>query len=487
MSTGTSLIETLQILEHYGAARGALLRDAPDYLHHVIEAWKVRDPLRRIADPALWPVEVAPHLDPAHAATLFERIDPAHAMPFSEDADTAGQGQGERIGRGTTAFAVGDADGNMIVVTQTLTTWGGNFYVSKGLGFLYNNHLRGYRTVRGAYGQLLPLMRSSSTSAPTLVCEDVNGTLKPRLAVGAAGNAWIAASVYAIILGHVDGGLGAQAAIEAPRLLVARDPADPAGLTPRVQIEDRFPAAVLDDSPRAGIISRRSGARASTATGTPPSCSSTRRPAASRPAPNRGDRTPRSRYNGRPLSGPAASRGRSRLSESGQPVQLEVIMPTSRTSLLIDQLHRAFDGDPWHGPSVVHLLEDVTFAQAMATPPGGVHSIAAIVAHMTSWVAEVTRRVTRASGGRSDRGRLADPARDGQAGWAAMHLELAEAMARLTEAVAGFPEARWDDLVGDTRDAALGTGVTYEQTVLGLVQHLAYHGGQVAILRKLVG
>jgi gamma-glutamyltranspeptidase len=124
--------------------------------------------------------------------------------------------------------------------------------VSKGLGFLYNNHLRGYRTVRAAYGQLLPLMRSSSTSAPTLICEDVNGTLRPRLAVGAAGNAWIAASVYGIIVGHVDGGLGAQAAIEAPRLLVGRDPTDPTGLKPRVQIEDRFPAVVLDELTRRG-------------------------------------------------------------------------------------------------------------------------------------------------------------------------------------------------------------------------------------------
>ncbi len=247
VSTGTALIETLQILDRYDAPRNAGPRPSADYLHHVIEAWKVRDPLRRIADPALWPVEVTPHLDPAHAASLFGRIDPARALPFGEDAETTGQGQGERIGRGTTAFAVGDGAGNVIVVTQTLSTWGGNFYVSKGLGFLYNNHLRGYRTVRGAYGQLLPLMRSSSTSAPTLVCEDVNGTLKPRLAVGAAGNAWIAASVYGIILGHVDGALGAQAAIEAPRLLVARDPTDPAGLTPRVQIEDRFPAAVLDE------------------------------------------------------------------------------------------------------------------------------------------------------------------------------------------------------------------------------------------------
>ena len=34
----------------------------------------------------------------------------------------------------------------MIAVTQTLSTWGGTFYVSKGLGFLYNNHLRSSRT-----------------------------------------------------------------------------------------------------------------------------------------------------------------------------------------------------------------------------------------------------------------------------------------------------------------------------------------------------
>ena len=257
--TGTALIETLQILDRYEAGPGARVQTRPDYLHHVIEAWKARDPLRRIADPALWPVEVAPHLDPAHAAALFSRIDPRRARPFGDEVDTAGQGQGERIGRGTTAFVIGDTAGNVIVVTQTLSTWGGSFYVSKGLGFLYNNHLRGYRAVRGAYGQLLPLMRSSSTSAPTLVCEDVDGVLKPRLALGAAGNAWIAASVYGIILGHVDGGLGAQAAIEAPRLLVARDPGDPAGLRARVEIEDRFPGAVLDDLAARGHHVRKIG------------------------------------------------------------------------------------------------------------------------------------------------------------------------------------------------------------------------------------
>ncbi len=257
--TGTALIETLQILDRYPAAPGARLASHPDYLHYAVEAWKARDPLRRVADPALWPVDVASHLDPGHAASLFERIDPKRARPFDDEGDPVGQGQGDRIGRGTTAFVIGDTAGNVIVVTQTLSTWGGSFYVSKGLGFLYNNHLRGYRTVRGAYGQLLPLMRSSSTSAPTLICEDVGGTLKPRLALGAAGNAWITASVYGIVLGHVDGGLGAQAAVEAPRLLVARDPSDAAGLRAQVQIEDRFPAGVLDALESRGHLFRKVG------------------------------------------------------------------------------------------------------------------------------------------------------------------------------------------------------------------------------------
>lgn len=162
-------------------------------------------------------------------------------------------------------------------------------------------------------------------------------------------------------------------------------------------------------------------------------------------------------------------------------------MATTRTSFLIDELHRAFDGDPWHGPSVTHVIANLTAAQAMQRPLPGAHSIAEIVAHMTVWVAEVTRRVSGRPAADPVEGDWPLPRAVDEAGWVAMHLELTNAMARLTEAVAGFPERRWDDLVGDTRDPALGTGVSYAQTVSGLVQHLAYHAGQITLLRKVVG
>jgi gamma-glutamyltranspeptidase len=243
VSTGAQLIETLQILDNFRPRGGSSYAGDADFLHYAIESWKGRDPAPRIADPALWEVNLGSHLEPAHAAALFKRIDPRKASR----ADSPGEGgPAERIGRGTTAFAVADADGNMIAVTQTLSTWGGTFYVSDGLGFLYNNHLR--FGGGAAPGRFLPLARSSSTSVPTLLfsgdpAPDNPGV--PRLAVAAAGNAWIPASVYNIILNVVDGGMTAQKAIEAPRFLIGRDPSEP-GVS-RMQIEDRFPRFVLDD------------------------------------------------------------------------------------------------------------------------------------------------------------------------------------------------------------------------------------------------
>jgi gamma-glutamyltranspeptidase len=254
VSTGIQLFESLHVLEHYQPKPGARAAADPDYLHYLVESWKVRDPLRRVADPERWPVEFEEHLTAAHAKQLFDKIDVSEASRYERQATEDAPGTSTptppspRIGTGTTSFAVADAEGNMIAVTQTLSTWGGTFYVSKGLGFLYNNHLRSNRLTAGAYGSLVPLMRSSTASVPTLVFErNAAGVEVPRLAVGCAGNAWIPLTVYTIITGVIDGKLGAQAAIEAPRFLPGRDPADPLESAGRVEIEDRFPRPLLED------------------------------------------------------------------------------------------------------------------------------------------------------------------------------------------------------------------------------------------------
>ena len=141
VSTGATLIETLQILQNYQPKAGAYVHDRrrlSALRHRVVAGARSGSANRR-------PGAVGRHARTASRArrmrqTLFKRIDPAKA--YRDRPAPPADAPPERIGRGTTAFAVVDADGNMIAVTQTLSTWGGTFYVSDGLGFLYNNHLR---------------------------------------------------------------------------------------------------------------------------------------------------------------------------------------------------------------------------------------------------------------------------------------------------------------------------------------------------------
>jgi gamma-glutamyltranspeptidase len=260
VSNGLTMIETLQILDNYTPKPGATLASDPEYLHYAVEAWRVRDGGARIADPERWPIDLGNHLEPGHALDRFKLINPAKAYivpqggrgrggaPPAEPLDLGTSSSwATEIQTGTTSFTAADTEGNMVAITQTLSTWGGSFYVSKGLGFLYNDHFRGGRG--SGYGSLLPLQRHSSTSVPTLLFAPsqvdpgrygISG-FTPRLAVGAAGNAWIPASVYSIILNVVDGGMSAQRAIEAPRLLIGNAPTGS-----RVQIEDRLPRTLLE-------------------------------------------------------------------------------------------------------------------------------------------------------------------------------------------------------------------------------------------------
>jgi gamma-glutamyltranspeptidase len=246
VGAGVSLLEAFQVLANYHPRPHATAASDADYWHYLIESWKARDRILRIGDPERMPVDYQRHLDPAHAAELFRKISPTMASPFSDDVDEPSLSV-ERIGSGTTAIVVADGQGNMIAMTNTLSTWGGSFYVSRGLGFLYNNHLHASRATRGSYGQLMPLTRSNTANVPLLVFTQDDGHLVPYFAVGAAGNAWIPAATYSSVTGVIDGGLSMQLAIEAPRFLVTRDPADALGAGARVEIEDRFPRSELQD------------------------------------------------------------------------------------------------------------------------------------------------------------------------------------------------------------------------------------------------
>lgn len=257
VSGGATLAAQLNLLEQWKTPRN-YAEDAAT-AHAMIAAWQLTPSTRnRIADPGLWPVTVEPFVNKDTARARWRCFDPAHALtPAIFRGDTlacatdrksttdsdAESGPtdlayapiegAEHCGdpaehaaevsvchsSGTTAFAVADADGNVVAVTQTLGTWGGNFYVSPGLGFIYNDKLTSYGTDPSQYGARLPYARHGSTLAPTIVFQGTGAARRPVLAVGAAGNAWITSAVYETLVGVLDFGLTPQQALELPRFL----------------------------------------------------------------------------------------------------------------------------------------------------------------------------------------------------------------------------------------------------------------------------
>jgi gamma-glutamyltranspeptidase len=225
----------------------------------MLSAWLLVPSSRnRIADPGLWPVTLEPFTSRDTARARWRCFDPAKALSAEllrgdslpcATQKTADGGDAADVdslrfhhAAGTTAFTIADADGNVVAVTQTLGTWGGNFYVTAGLGFIYNDKLASYSTDPSSYGARLPFARHGSTIAPTIVFRaDAGRKPRPVAAVGAAGNAWITSAVFETLVGIIDQHLDPQAALELPRFLPGFRGAD--GLT--VALEDGFAPSVI--------------------------------------------------------------------------------------------------------------------------------------------------------------------------------------------------------------------------------------------------
>ncbi|MFI5231841.1 MAG: gamma-glutamyltransferase [Gemmatimonadales bacterium] len=251
VSGGAEMAGKLNLLEHFEKPK-PYTEDAAT-MHAIVSAWLLVPSTRnRIADPDLWPTDIAPIISKDTAALRWRCYDPNKALtpemlrgdvlkcalPAMEDGrskmDTSttsssifdlpssspcGEDHAIEVAychsSGTTAFTVADNEGNVVAVTQTLGTWGGDFYVTPGLGFLSNDKLTSYSTDSTQYGSRLAFARHGSTITPTIVFKGK----KPVFAVGAAGNNWITSAVFETLLGALDYGMGPQQALELPRFI----------------------------------------------------------------------------------------------------------------------------------------------------------------------------------------------------------------------------------------------------------------------------
>lgn len=145
-----------------------------------------------------------------------------------------------------------------------------------------------------------------------------------------------------------------------------------------------------------------------------------------------------------------------------------------------NELRKAYYGDAWHGNSVSAILALVNKDQIFTRPIPNVHSIAEIVLHLTSWTEEVYSRL--------DGSIAKEPENDGwpkvkeetMQEWNAILSEFRLANEKLLHLAMEISEDQW----GSAVQQETGTRLNYFELLNGLVQHHAYHAGQISLLLK---
>jgi len=154
------------------------------------------------------------------------------------------------------------------------------------------------------------------------------------------------------------------------------------------------------------------------------------------------------------------------------------------TVYLTELLRKAHADEPWHGPSVADTLHGLTAGQAAAHPVPGAHSIWELVLHLAAWQGEVTSRLEGNAPAMPEEGDWPEVGEPSEAGWQRALERLDATFARLLETLGRLTDADLDRSGGSLTDRALGTGALHRTMVVGLLQHAAYHSGQIVLLRK---
>jgi hypothetical protein len=149
----------------------------------------------------------------------------------------------------------------------------------------------------------------------------------------------------------------------------------------------------------------------------------------------------------------------------------------SETKRLARQLERALNGGAWYGPSWKEALDGVTRTEALQRPIPAGHTIAEIVLHAITWHDVVRRRLEGESPDVSDAQDWPEAVVPDDRAWSALVTRLLATGVALRDTIERFPPER----LSEKRP---GLDDTWFDLILGELEHVLYHLGQVGILRK---
>ena len=161
-------------------------------------------------------------LDDSYLEERRGTMDPFHATPSTDVRP------GLAEGNDTTHLGVVDADGSAVALTTTLNELYGSGVTIAGVGILMNDEMDDfaarpgtpnlYGLVQGEANRIEPGKRPLSSMSPILVIDGAGADGRVLAVIGARGGGRIISATFQVLSNIVDFGMGAAAAVSAPRI-----------------------------------------------------------------------------------------------------------------------------------------------------------------------------------------------------------------------------------------------------------------------------
>ena len=206
---GTAALQMLNILEGFDIAKMGF--GSAEYLHVLTEAKKLayEDRAKFYADPEFNNIPLETLLSDAYAAERRNLID------LNKAADSYPAGDMEIETGNTTYLTVGDKDGNMVSLIQSIYSEFASGMVPDGLGFVLQNRGQMFNVQDKSHANALePGKRPFHTIIPAFITKEG----KPWVSFGLMGGAVQPQGHAQIVVNVVDFGMNLQEAGDAPRM-----------------------------------------------------------------------------------------------------------------------------------------------------------------------------------------------------------------------------------------------------------------------------
>ncbi len=188
-----------------------------------------------VVDPALMPDAPARMLAPEMKARMRDAV-----LGMKNAGKVPGSG-------GTACMTIGDAEGNMICIVQSIYNVFGSSYLDASTGILFNNRMQDFKHQPDLPGSVGPGRRPFHTLCPIMVHKDG----RPRFALASPGGISQTLTGAQMLTELIDCGSDVSAAVEYPRWC-NRANGD-------FLIEPSFPASMTEELARNGHTAKRGG------------------------------------------------------------------------------------------------------------------------------------------------------------------------------------------------------------------------------------